>query len=214
MELYPAITISRTLGSGGSFIGYRVAERLGWQYCDRAILRQAAEALGVEVATVENQEEHPARFLEWLAGILPAASPESPYMPPAELPVYGREIFALEKQLMERILEDAPAILVGRGGFVALKDRPATLHVHIQARIEFRIQRLVKIGKASTEFEARSLIQKSDRQRAAFIQEISGKLWKDENNFDLVLDSGDLGFDRCISAILASAHKNDLLKFF
>jgi cytidylate kinase len=207
MVLHPAITLSRTLGSGGSFIGYRVAERLGWQYFDRAILRQAAEALGAEVTAIESQEEHPASFLEVVSRILPAASPESPYVPPVELSIYGKEIFTLEKRLMERILKGGPAVLVGRGGFVALKNRPATLHVHIRARLEFRIRRLIGIGKASTELEARSLIQNSDHQRGSFIFEISGRPWEERDNFDLVLDSGDLGFDRCISTILASAHR-------
>ena len=40
------ITIARQLGSGGSYIGWQVAKRLGYAYIDRLIMQQAAKELG------------------------------------------------------------------------------------------------------------------------------------------------------------------------
>ena len=51
------ITISRQMGSGGSFIGYSVAKELGFNYIDREILRQAAERLGTDPGALEYLDE-------------------------------------------------------------------------------------------------------------------------------------------------------------
>lgn len=202
MTTHPAITISRSLGSGGSLIGYHLAQRLGWLYLDRRILRKAAAGLGLEVGAVDRQEERPDTFLGRLFFVLGATSPESPYTPPLEVPLYGEEIFAEERRIMAQSLAEAPAVLVGRGGFVAFRNRPSTLHVHVRASDAFRIQRLVEIGKASSPRAAEKLIRQSDRDRAAFIKEISGLAWQDPANFDLVVDPGRDGFPAAEAAIL------------
>ena len=46
-----AITLSRQMGSGGSYIGYLVAGKLGFKFIDREVLRQAAWDLYVELIT-------------------------------------------------------------------------------------------------------------------------------------------------------------------
>jgi cytidylate kinase len=202
MTSQPAITVSRSLGSGGSLIGYHLAQRLGWRYLDRRILRRAAAGLGMEVEDLDRQEERPDSFLERLLLMLGAASPEVPYTPPAEVPLYGEEIFAEERRIMEQALAQAPAVLVGRGGFVAFKDRPSTFHVHVRAATEFRIQRLLEIGKAGSVRAAEKLIRQSDQDRAAFIKEISGLDWQDPRNFHLVVDPSRDGFPACENYIL------------
>lgn len=205
MTHHPAITVSRALGNGGAYLAYRVAQRLGWRYCDRNILRMAAESLGVEPSDLARQEERPEGFLDRLMHLLPMASPEVPYVPPAELPVYCAELFGRERLVMLQILQHGPAVIVGRGGFIALKDRPATLHVHMRAGLAFRIQRLMETGKAESAEAARQAIAASDRDRSAFIRAISGRSWDDPRNFDLVLDSSQTGFDDCEASILAAA---------
>jgi cytidylate kinase len=211
MTRHPAITVSRTLGSGGAYIAYRVAQRLGWRYCDRSILRQAAERLGLEPADLDAQEERPGDFLDRLMRLLPAACPDAPYMPPADLPLYGTELFTQEGRIMRGILQQGPAVFVGRGGFVALGDHPDALHVHVQANPEFRIRRLVETGRAGSDQEARELIRASDRDRQAFIRALAGRPWNDPANFHLVLDAGDLGFDGCVAAILGAAKARGLV---
>lgn len=205
MTPHPAITVSRTLGSGGAYIAYRVAQRLGWRCCDRTILRTAAESLGLEPSDLDRQEERPENFLDRLLRMLPLASPEVPYVPPADLPVYCAELFGRERLVMQELLASGPAVIVGRGGFIALKDRPATLHVHIKASLDFRIHRLLKTGMAASADAARQALAASDRDRSAFIKAISGRSWDDPRNFDLVLDASQAGLEGCEAAILAAA---------
>lgn len=201
----PAITLSRTLGSGGTEVGLRVARQLGWRFYDRRILRRAAEAMQLPVSALRVQEERPSGFLEQLLRFTALASPEIPYAPPLELPVYSRELFEVERSIMQELVARESAVVVGRGGFIALKDRPATLHVRIQASLEFRIQRLLARGKAPDADAARQIILDSDRDRTAFFREIADLEWGDAQNFDLVLDPSQCGLEACAQQIVTEA---------
>lgn len=196
MAHHPAITISRTLGSGGNEIGFLLARQLGWQFCDRRILRQAAQDSGVPLSRLRYQEERTCGFWDQFLYLLAVSSPEA-YAPPLEMPVYSTELFGWEANAMRKLVEQGPSVLVGRGGIIALQGRPFTLHISIKADMDFRARRLLAQGKAASLPEAKRLAEGSDRDRAAFIREISGLDWSDSANFDLVLDSSQLGIDGC-----------------
>jgi CMP/dCMP kinase len=202
---FPAITISRTLGSGGTQAGYLAARKLGWRFCDRRILREVARATGIPAASLRYQEERRCGFLEQLLSLIAVASPEVPFLPPVDLPVYSRELFEAERRVMRQLVQNAPAVLVGRGGCIALKAHPAVLHVCIQADLPFRTRFLVEHGKATDAAAALKLIKTSDRNRAAFIREISGLDWQDPANFDLVLDASRDGIAGCADRIAEEA---------
>ena len=207
MTDHPAITISRSLGSGGTEVGFLLARQLGWRFCDRTILRQAAQALGLTCASLGPQEERHSGFLERLLSLMTLATPEAPYTPPLDLPVYSRDLFDLERSIMLQVVRHYAAVLVGRGSFVALKDYPEALHVRIVAGLEFRAQFLVDRGKAPDLEAAHRAIAASDRDRAGFIRGVSGLDWNDPKHFHLVLDSSRLGLEGCVAAIAEAAGK-------
>ena len=205
MSTHPVITVSRTLGSAGTPIAQHVAQALGWRYCDRNILRLTAAALGRDPEELEPGEGRAGTFMEDLFRVLAFASPESPFTHSPERPLYGPELYASESVIMRELVEHSPAVLVGRGGFVALAGRPATLHVHIRASLDFRIRHLLETRRAASVEAARQAIKASDRDRSRFIRAISGREWQDPGNFDLVLDSSLEGLDGCEARILALA---------
>jgi cytidylate kinase len=202
MPANPVVTLSRSLGSGGTEVGFMVARRLGWAFCDRRILRLAAEAMGHPASGLAHLEERQCGFLEQMMNIIGFGSPEACYTPLLTLPIYSSELFNLERQVMLKLAARAPSVLVGRGGFCALRQRPATLHVSIRADLDFRIQHLVARGKAADPATARKAIAVSDRDRAAFIRAISGLDWQDPGNFDLVLDASGIGLEVCVERLL------------
>jgi cytidylate kinase len=205
MDPNPAVTISRSLGSGGTEAGLMVARRLGWAFCNRRILRLAAEAMGHSSAGLAEQEERHCGFLEQLLNILGFGSPEACYTPLLELPAYSKDLYHMERQVMLKLVAHAPSVLVGRGGFCALKNRPATLHVSIRADLDFRVKYLVARGKEPNPEAARKAIAVSDQNRAAFIRAISGLDWRDPRNFDLVLNPSGPGLEACVEQIVAEA---------
>lgn len=150
----------------------------------------------------------PCGFLERLQNLLVFTSLEVPFAPPVDLPIYSSELFEAERNVMLHLVESAPAVLVGRGGFVALKDRPLTLHVRVQADLSFRMQFLVEHKKAQDLEEARQMIETSDRERAAFIRKISGLDWHDSRHFQLVLDTSKDGLEACAERIVEEAKRS------
>ena len=50
------ITVSRQTGSGGTYVGYLAAKKLGFRYLDREILRQTAEKTGMDAQTLEKYD--------------------------------------------------------------------------------------------------------------------------------------------------------------
>ena len=163
--------------------------------------------MGHPSAGLAAQEEKHCGFLDQLMNILSFGSPEAPYTPILELPMYSRDLYEVERGVMLRLVSQAPSVLVGRGGFVALRGRERTLHVSLGADLEFRIRRLLERGKAAGADAARAAIVASDRERAAFIRAIAGLDWRAPRNFDLVLDVSSLGLEGCAGLIAAEARR-------
>ncbi|HJW73915.1 MAG TPA: cytidylate kinase-like family protein [Geothrix sp.] len=207
MTLPSAITVSRMLGSGGTRIALSVARQLSWHFCDGRILRQAARELNVPLASLREQEERSSGFLEYLLSMSAFASPEVPYAPPPELPVYSKDIFEVESDIMRRLVERESAVLVGRGGFIALRDRPATLHVRIEAGLDYRIRHLLATGKAADAGAALRAIKISDHNRTEFCRQAAGIEWTDRRPFHLVLNTEETSPEQCVQEIVAEARK-------
>ena len=199
-----AITLSRQMGSGGSYIGYLVAGKLGFKFIDREVLRQAADHLGTEVSQLEHQDERSSGLIEKLIrGFFLGAPEAATTARHLKRPVYDRDLFSLECRIMNEIAERYSAVIIGRGGFHALRKRPegSVIRVFIHAPLEFRVQRVMKARNIVDAAEARSIIEESDRRRARFIRDMVGVEWTDAKNYHLCIDSSVAGFPRSVEMI-------------
>src|SRR5262245_12396247 len=107
------IAISRQQGSGGSYIGRAVAERLGFRYFDRDMLRIAAEYLARQ-----NSNEVPESKETWferLATCFVLGSLDAGYVPPSQAVLYEGELHDIEQRLIREIIDGHDAVIVGRG---------------------------------------------------------------------------------------------------
>lgn len=202
-----AITLSRQMGSGGSYIGYLAAKQLGFAFIDREVLRQAAEHLGTGIGQLECRDERSSGLLEKLIRGFFLGAPEAPAnVHHLRRPVYDRDLFSLECRIMNEIAERCNAVIIGRGGFHALRNRPAgsVIRVFVHAPLEFRVRRVMQAHKIA-ETEARSVIEECDRRRARFIRDMVGVEWTDAKNYDLCIDSSVAGFPRCVEMIAGMA---------
>ncbi|HSD94670.1 MAG TPA: cytidylate kinase-like family protein [Syntrophales bacterium] len=199
-----AITLSRQMGSGGSYIGYLAARELGFKFIDREVLRQAADHLGTEVSQLEHQDERSSGLIEKLIrGFFLGAPEAATTAHHLKRPVYDRDLFSLECRIMNEIAERYSAVIIGRGGFHALRKRPegSVIRVFIHAPLEFRVQRVMKARNIVDAAEARSIIEESDRRRARFIRDMVGVEWTDAKNYHLCIDSSVAGFPRSVEMI-------------
>ena len=157
-------------------------------------------------------EANPERLQQVLTNLVTNAweamgSPEAAYVPHLEMPMYSRELFASERQVMLEMVRHAPSVLVGRCGFLALQDRPETLHVSIHSGLGFRVQSLVQRGRAENLQAALEAAKSSDRNRAELVTGISGRDWHDPAWFHLVLDVSRAGVDACAHRVIEEFHR-------
>jgi cytidylate kinase len=204
------ITISRQMGSGGTYIGYLAAKELGFRYLDREILQQAADKLGIEPGMLERYDGRSASLMENIVQSFCFSTPEMTTLPPLRKPVYSKELFALESKIMKEVADDCNAVIIGRGGFYILKDRPDTIHIFVHAPLDYRIERIMKEQKIAAKRKAQKIIEESDQERTKFIRNMTNTDWCDARNYHLCIDSSVVGFPACVEMItkLVSIKRN------
>jgi CMP/dCMP kinase len=203
MEKKPVvITLSRQMGGGASFIGYSVAKQLGFQYVDREILRQAAQRLGTDTGALEHLDERSASLLETIMRGFSFGMPEISVPLPQSRPVEHRELFTMECKIMNEIADRYDAVIVGRAGFYALKDRPEVIKVFIHAPLGFRVKRILEAQKINDIKGVQARVKESDQARAKFIRDMAGADWLDTRNYHLSIDSSAVDFQLIIELIV------------
>jgi cytidylate kinase len=209
-ERHITITISRQMGSGGAYIGYRVAKELGFKYLDREILRQAAEHFGTEESMLEDLSERSPGIIETIIKGFSYGTLTSGILQPMRQPVYRQDLFTLECKIIQEIANQYNAVIIGRGGFYALRERPRVIHVFIYAAPEFRVKRVMQVQKITDIREARNKVKDSDESRTKYIRDMAGIDWTDSRNFHLCIDSSFIGFSESAKMIVNLAKKIEL----
>lgn len=193
------ITISRQLGSGGAYIGQQLAKKLNIYYADREILSKAAKELRVLDKDLESRDE---KLLSFWGSFLHINGFATEYHVPPQMNFpFDREIYDVEANVIEHIARERSSVVIGRCGFQILREHTNCINLFLHADISFRRKRVQELYKVS-EKAALEMIEKSDRDRAHYIETFTGKKWTDARYFDLTLNTGKLGLDKSVELIL------------
>src|SRR5262245_37469878 len=197
------IAISRQQGSGGSYIGRAVAERLGFRYFDREMLRAVAEYL--KEHEHDSKDEHRAdSWFERLGNVFSVGTLETGYVPPSPMVLYEGEIVGIENRLIREIVDDHVAIIVGRGAAQILRGRPGVVTVFVHAPEPWRVDRVEQVYKTGDRAQAQRMVRQSDQERSRFIRRVADVEWTDARGYDLAINSMTLGFDGAVDLIVRS----------
>jgi cytidylate kinase len=208
----PVITIGRQIGAGGTTVGRMLAGRLKLDFLDSELIDEVAHRLELPREEVEAEDEHPGSLLSRLLLALGAANTEpmippetSAWSPPNADPVFDTRRAVLE--ITQHVIMEAArvdnVVIVGRGGAYILHDHPGALHVFLQADSATRLKTVMEHEKL-TEEEARKLQKRTDENWTAYIKQVYGHDRNLPSHYDLVLDTGRLGYDATIAAIVAA----------
>ena len=207
------VTISRQLGSIGDLVAHRTAERLGYDWVDKDLITEIAREANVPESEVEKYDElsesSVKRFIRSL--ITPSRSVpvppamlwglEFPYEVSAALladdtALTGeqhlldqRDYLKFLQAAVDRLYERGNIIIVGRGSQAILRDRPNTLHVRTVAPLEARIRVVMERREVSSK-EARDMIRKSDKRRAAYLRDNYDIDWDDITLYHFMINTG------------------------
>ena len=190
------ITIGREYGAGGHSIGQRVAKELGIPFYDRDIIRQTAEASGYTPELVEAEGEDTTRT----GSILNAITSSVFYNDPQNA------IHDFQQAVMLRFAKEGPCVLLGRcADDVMRRSGIPSLDVFIFADEVHRAMRVRELIHSDNATEIQRTMAKRDASRHAYYTRFTGKRWGDSRNYDMILDSGSLGYDLCVKLIVEAA---------
>lgn len=201
----PIITIARETGAGGSDVGQLLADRLGVELVDAALIDEVARRLRLPRGEVEAEDEQPRSLLERL--VRGAAMSEGPMglgasMGAAVPPDPHDAVVALSGQVIREVARSGNAVIVGRGGCFVLGDLPGAIHVFLCAPIEVRVRRLAATWSV-TEDEAHRRLQADDAHRHRYVRQVHGREWRDPHNYHLCIDTGRVSYVEAVELILA-----------
>jgi cytidylate kinase len=196
------ITISRQMGSGGAYLGKRLASRLNVLYLDREIVSQAAKELKTPVESLESRDEKLTPFWQSLLESYAYVTP-TPYVPPPLHMPTDRELYSTESNIITRIAQQHSAVIVGRGGYYVLRRHPRHLSILLHADITFRQKRVQELYHVSAE-EALKLIESIDKERDHYLRALTGQNCMDARHYHLSLDTSVVGLEAAEEIILTT----------
>lgn len=182
------ITISREFGSGGRTIGKKVAEALGIPCYDSELIQKIASESGFNEDYVKDVGEYGS------GGFLSLFSNRS----------FGLNnedyVWEIQCRIITELAEKGPCVIVGRCADYILRDKADCLKVFIHADMAFRAEHIVKVyGERAASPEQR--LKDKDKRRAAYHRFYTNMKWGHAQNYDITLNSGTLGIDRCVGII-------------
>lgn len=192
------ITISREFGSGGRTIGKETAARLNIPCYDREILEKIARESGFAEDYVQEAGEYaPGGFLASAFSHQGVRVTNTDYL------------WKLQYQLITQLAQQGPCVIVGRCADYILRDTAACLRVFIHADEAFRARRIVE-EYGQRDVPPAQRLRDKDKRRAAYHRFYTDMKWGHAQNYDLTLNSGALGLDRCVE-ILCEVYREGAL---
>jgi len=195
------ITINHEFGSGGAYLGQKIATKLNILYVDRQIVDLAAKKLNILSEEVEYGDERPTSFWQSLSRYSAFISTYGSQ----PIPVTNRQIYNAQTEIILEIYKEESVVIMGRCSSHIFGNHPRHASILLHADISFRQKRVQQI-KNITEQEAFKLVKSTDKARALYIREITGHNLEDACQYHLSLDTSILGLDETEKVILTYLH--------
>ena len=186
------ITISRQFGSGGRTIGKQVAEKLGIPCYDAELLERIAEESGFSKEYVKERGEYAASG-NWFSNALCGRDMNGHS--------YQDDLWAVQQSVILKLAAKESCVIVGRCADYILRGQADCLRAFIHADMASRAKRIVEqYGERHDSPEQR--LKDKDKRRRAYYQIYTDTKWGDVRNYDITLNSGVLGIEKCAELLV------------
>ena len=192
--MYPVVTISREFGSGGHSIGEKVAGELEIPFYDGEIVNQVALESGYAKEHIEQQGEYSNSPAMWM---------DMPYAAGGYFQSTQDEIFIAQKKVILECAKKGPCVIVGRcADYILRKAGIPCVNIFIHSDMEHRTARVIeRYGDKVKGVSVEKRLEKKDKQRKTYYKYYTDRHWGDYRNYDLALDSGTMGEEKCVELI-------------
>ena len=184
------ITISREMGSGGIPIVHQTAEELGYTLVNGDTIRNMASEYDLTAEALQQVDEKPPAFVEQLDRQI-------------ELNMNRIQLIVLEQALKGDV------VIYGRGGQDLLPGIANVFRVRVIAPFEERVERWAEREWIDPDL-ARSLVRKSDQQRAGFIKYYYDRNWSNPIDYDLLINTSRLSHETAVKMIVEGVKDRNL----
>lgn len=192
------ITIGRQCGSGGHTIGKMVAEQLGWSFYDKEIVKAVATKSGLSEETVEKEGEYSTTSL--LFNI--ATRGISAYNVASRDNMLMRDLVnAYQTDYIKEAADKGNCVIVGRSADYILSERSDCLNVFICGDLSDRAKRVVMEHGVDEKCAVNHVLER-DKKRSKYYRHVTDQVWGLSKNYDLCLNSSELGVDKCVEIIM------------
>ena len=193
------ITIARGYGSGGKTIGKMLSKKLDIPFYDRELLRMASDDSGIHERLFGQADERVKPGLRKPFGkvykgeLLPPESDDF---------VSDDNLFNYQAKIIKELADTRSCVIVGRCADFILQDRPNVIKLFVHAPFESCVKTVMDMYSLPQK-EAEKKIQDTDRHRGDYYKYYTGRNWDNAKNYDLCLNSAELGFDKCVEIVEA-----------
>lgn len=207
------VTINRELGSGGRTVGRMLAEKLGVEFYDKALIEALEKKYNLNIEQIEKLkgQNHAwwAEFARSMFGVdlgLPNYGKMNAMyylavMDFSDVKPTSKEVFESETEILKGIAEVESCVVAGRSGFYVFRDHPNHLNVFIQASMPYRVERVMR-KQQITEEEAVKTIKKVDKMRENYVKKYTGLSRYDTRNYDLVISADGKSEEQIVDIIM------------
>lgn len=190
------IAIEREYGSGGTKIARQLSQTTGIPCYGREILEEVSKKQNVSVEELERYEEKVTNSLLYSIYFMAQASS-------GNVDILSQEgyIYLAEQDVIQTMAQQGRAIFLGHCAAEALKDLPGLVRVFIRCSDEAQKKQRIQADYGIPEQQIESTQKRFDKKRANYYSANTGRKWDDPRSYDLILDSGVLGIDGCVSVL-------------
>lgn len=191
------ITISREFGSGGRTIGKMLSEKFNIPYYDKELIRIASDDSGINEALFGMADERSKSGLLKKVKVYDGdiKSPDSSDFTSEE------NLFSYQAKAIKKLADSgSPCIIIGRCADFILSDRKNVLRLFIWADKEACVKNAMEVCGYDRK-EAEKQVEKINAERSKYYKAHTGHSWDNVRNYDLCLNTSQLGFEKCMEII-------------
>ncbi|MDO5146180.1 MAG: cytidylate kinase-like family protein [Eubacteriales bacterium] len=190
------ITIGREFGSGGTTIGKKVAQELGMEFYNRDIIKNIVKETGLREKYVEHYAEFaPSADQRFAFSFVDLEDEESSPL---------KRMWVARNKIIRQFAEEKPCVIVGSCADYILRDREDCLNVFLYADEKTKEERIREIY-GEVLLREKNRVHEMDVKRSLNYKYFTGRDWGKAQNYDLALNRGSLGIEKCVELIVRAA---------
>ena len=198
MDKKIVITISREFGSGGRYIGEKVANKLGIAFYDKAIIEMASDKTGFSSEYIKENEQKLTgnsifnfSIASSYAGNIVFGNGES----------LQNTMFFAQSNVIKEVASKESCVIVGRCANHILENVENCINIFIYSDIKNKIKRAIEDYKLDSH-NIEKILKDRDKLRAKHYNYYTGKVWSDARNYHICFNSDFIGIDNVIDSIV------------